>query len=120
MDKNVLATAITNNEAKSLFRVVPFHGTDLLDGSLIGRLIRPLGPGTSRLFLQRRAGVDAKDFRYLHALLTRCRPDFERSARGHGAVAAALNHAHVQEGIAAARQLYEAEAFFRVVPLHRG
>jgi hypothetical protein len=56
----------------------------------------------------------------LHAFLARRRPDFERSTRWHGAIAAALDHADVEKGIAAGWKLYEAEALFRIVPLHRG
>src|SRR6267142_1659084 len=101
MHENVLAAAVADDEPEPFIRVVPFHRADLLDGGLIGGLVRPFGPRAPRLLLQRRTGVDAQDFGYLHALLTRCRPDFERSARRHRAVAAAFDDAHVEKGIAA-------------------
>src|SRR4030088_2247616 len=66
------------------------------------------------------ARVDAQDLGYLQTLLTRRRPDLKRGARGHGAVAAALDHAYVKKGVAAGWKLYEAEALFRIVPFHRG
>jgi hypothetical protein len=73
-----------------------------------------------RRLLHRSARVDAQDLGYLHALLTRCRPDFQDSARRDGAVAAALDHTDVEKGIAAGWKLCEAEALFRIVPFHRG
>jgi hypothetical protein len=83
-------------------------------------LVRPFVPWPARLFLQRGAGIDTQDLGYLHALLTRRRPDFEGCAGRHRAVAAALDHAHVKKSIATAWQLYEAKALFEVVPLYRG
>src|SRR5206468_3702566 len=51
---------------------------------------------------------------------TRRHLDLEAGARWHGAVAAALDDADVEEGITAARQLDKAEALLRVIPFDRG
>jgi hypothetical protein len=120
MHENVFAAAIPDDEPEPFIRVVPLYRTDLLDGDLIRALVRPFGSWAARLFLQRGAGVDSQDLGYLHALLTRRRPDFKGCAGWHRAVAAALDHAHVKKGIAAAWQLDEAKALFGVVPLHCG
>src|SRR5216683_7413712 len=120
MHENVLPAAISNDEPESFVGVVPFHRADLLDGGLIGGLVRPFWSWAPRLLLQRGAGVDTQNLGYLQALLARRGPDFQGSARRHGAVAAALDHADVEKGIAAAWKLHEPEALFRIVPLHRG
>src|SRR2546429_7394680 len=65
MHKNVLAAAIPDNEPEPFIGVVPFHRADLLDGGLIGGLVRPFGSRAPRLLLQRGAGVDAQDLGYL-------------------------------------------------------
>src|SRR6266851_39095 len=120
MDENVLAPAVPDDEPEPFIGVVPLHRTDLLDGGLIGGLIRPFGSWAPRLLLQRGARVDAQDLGYLQTLLTRRCPDFERGTRQHGAVAGALDDTDVEKCITTAWQLDKAEALFRVVPLHRG
>ena len=121
MHENILAAAVPHNEPEPFRGGVELHRAELLDGGLIGGSIRgPLGPGTPRWLLQRGARVDAQDFGYLQALWTRRRPDFQRGAWQHGAVAAALDDAHVEKGITTTRKLYEPEAFFWIVPLHGG
>ena len=52
MRENVLAAAVPDDEPESLIPVVPFYRTDLLDGGLIGGLVRPFGPWAARLLLQ--------------------------------------------------------------------
>ena len=81
MDENILAPAVPDDEPEPFIGVVPLHRTDLLDGGLIGGLIRPFGSWAPRLLLQRGARVDAQDLGYLQTLLTRRRPDFERGTR---------------------------------------
>ena len=84
-------------------------------------MIRLLGPNeASRRLLERCAGVYTQDLGYLLALLALPNPNLERRSGRHRAVAAALDHAHVKEGVTAARKLNEAEAFLGIVPLHRG
>ena len=67
------------------------------------------------------AAVDAQDFAYLWPPEPRTGADLERRARRYASVAAALDHTHMQEGIARPiGKLYEAEPFFRVVPFDYG
>ena len=71
--------------------------------------------------LLRGAAVDAQDFAYLWPLGPRTGADLERRARWYAIVAAALDHTHVQEGIAGPiGKLYEAESLVGVVPFDYG
>jgi len=72
-----------------------------------------LRPRAPRRFHERGAGIDTQALGYLHILLTRRGPDLKRDARRHSAVAAALDHAHMQERITAAGKLYEAKILCR-------
>src|SRR5580658_7063424 len=97
--KDILAPPVRSDEAKSLYGVVPLDRADLLDGGLVGRWIdRSLRSRASGHLLLRGAGVDAQDFGYLRALGTGTGADLKRRARRHAIVAAALDHAHMQEG----------------------
>ena len=117
--ENVFATAVPNDKSKPLIGVVPLHRTDLLDGGLIGGPVGSLGARAPRRLLERGAGINTEDLGHLLALLARPDPSLKRGARGHRTLAAAFKHARVEKGIAAGWELYEAEAFFGVVPLHR-
>ena len=105
-----------------LLGVVPFDRAALLDGGLIVRRIdRSLRPSASGRLLRRGAGVDAQNFGYLRPLGAETGADFERRARRNAAVAAALDDAHMEEGIAGSvGQLNKAEALVRVVPFDDG
>src|SRR3954451_15220626 len=120
MHENVLAAAVPDDEPEPLIWVVPLHRADLLDGDLIRGLKRSLRSCSPRLLLQRGGHIDTQDLGNLQALLARCRPDFQVSARRHGAVAAALDDTHVEKGITAGRQLDKAKALFGVIPFDRG
>jgi hypothetical protein len=85
-----------------------------------GQLDVDSGPGTPSGLLLGGTGADAEDLGYLLAFLAGPDPDLEGCARRHGAVAAALDHAHMKEGITAVANLNEAKPFLGVVPLDRG
>src|SRR6266851_6917926 len=69
----------------------------------------------------RGAAVDAQDFGYLRPLRPGTGADLERCAWRYTSVAAALNHTHMQEGIAGPiGKLYEAESLVGIVPFNRG
>jgi hypothetical protein len=71
--------------------------------------------------LLRGAAVEAQDFGYLRSLRPRPGANFKRRARRHAIVAAALDHTHMQEGIAGPiGQLDKAEALVGVVPFDYG
>src|ERR1700738_5389167 len=75
---------------------------------------------SGRLLL-RGAAVDTQDFAYLWPLGPRTGADLERRARRYAVVAAALDHTHMQEGIAGPTgKLYEAESLVGVVPFDYG
>jgi len=76
--------------------------------------------GTPSRLLRRGAGVDAQELGHLLALLARPDPNLKRSTRRHGAVAAALHHAHMEERIAPTSEPNEAKPLVRIVPLNRG
>src|SRR6476646_9438162 len=103
--EDVLAATVADDEAEPFIRVVPLHRADLLDGRLIRRSIRrPLRSRPPRLLLKRRGLINAQDLGYLHALLTRSRPNLERGAGRHGTVTATFDNADVEKGIATCRQ----------------
>src|SRR6202035_2994311 len=118
--ENILAAVVPHDEPEPFLGVVPLHRTDPLDRGLIRRCMRALGPRTPSGLLRRGAGVDAQDLGYLLALLARPDPDLKRGARRHGAVAAALDHADMEEGVTAAGKPDEAKPFVGIVPLDRG
>jgi hypothetical protein len=67
--------------------------------------------------LLRSAAVDAQDFGYLWSLGAATGTDLERRARRHAILAAALDHTHMQEGIAGPiGELYEPESLVGIVP----
>ena len=69
----------------------------------------------------RGAGVDAQNFGYLRPFGAGTGANFERRARRHAAVAAALDDAHMQEGIAGSvGKLNKAETLVGVVPFDDG
>jgi hypothetical protein len=71
--------------------------------------------------LLRGAAVEAQDFGNLWPLGPRTGANLERRARRHAIVAAALDHTHMQEGIARPiGQLDKAEALVGVVPFDYG
>jgi hypothetical protein len=71
--------------------------------------------------LLRGAAVDAQDFGYLRSLRPRPGANFKRRARRYAVVAAALDHAHMQEGIAGPiGELYKAESLVGIVPFDDG
>jgi hypothetical protein len=71
--------------------------------------------------LLRGAAVDAQDFGYLWPLGPGASADLERRARRHATVTAALDHTHVQEGVAGPiGKFYEAEPLVGVVPFDDG
>ena len=79
--------------------------------------------GRARLgrLLLRGAAVDAQDFGYLWALGAGTGADLEGRARRYATVAAALDHTHMQEGIARPiGKLYEAESLVGIVPFDYG
>jgi hypothetical protein len=120
MGENVLAAPVPDDEAEPLIWAVPLYRADLLDSGLVGGLTRSLRPCAPRRLLERGGRIDTQDLGDLQALLAWCGPDFKAGARRHGAVAAALDDAHVEKGITAGRQLDEAKALFGVIPFDRG
>ncbi len=69
----------------------------------------------------RGAAVDAQDFGYLRPLRPGTGADLERCAWRYTSVAAALNHTHMQEGIAGPiGKLYETESLVGIVPFDYG
>ena len=67
------------------------------------------------------AAVDAQDFGYLWPLGPRTGADLECRARRHAIVAAALDHTHMQEGIAGPiGELDESESLVGIVPFDYG
>ncbi len=127
MHENIFTDAIWADEAKPFARIVPLHGTKLLDRGPIGggvsrsrRICGSLWSRTPRRLLPCGAGVHAQDFRHLQPLRTRPGADLKGCSRWHAAMAAALNHAHVQESVAGTGgQLDKAKPFVGVVPLDR-
>src|SRR3954469_26049715 len=67
--KNVLASAVADDEAEPFVGGIELDGAGLLDRGLIGALIRPLGPRTPRRLVKRGAGIDTEEFCDLLALL---------------------------------------------------
>src|ERR1700751_5055094 len=100
MHKDILAAPIGCDIAKPFHRVVPLDRAGFLDGSLIRRRIhRSLRSCASGGLLLSSAAVDTQDFAYLWPLGPGTGADLERRAWRHATVAAALEHAYVQEGI---------------------
>src|SRR6202040_3229301 len=97
-------------------------GAGLLDGGSVGlRIHGPLRSWAPGRLLLRGAAVDAQNFAYLGPLGPWTGADLERGARRYATVAAALDHTHVQEGVARAiGKLYEAEPLVGVVPFDYG
>src|SRR6202007_2978624 len=99
--KDILAAPIRSDKAKPLHGIVPLDRAGLLDGGSVGRRIHgALRSWASGRLLLRGAAGDAQDFSHLWPLGPRTGADLERGARQYATVAAALDHAHVQEGIA--------------------
>src|SRR6202040_1257901 len=71
--------------------------------------------------LRRGAGIHADDLGHLRPLRSWAGAHLKRRAGRYAAVAAALSHAYMQEGIAGAiRELHEAEPLLGIVPLDGG
>jgi len=120
--KDIFAAPIRADKAKSLGGVVPLDRAGVLDGgSASSRMQRSLRWPASRWLLRRGAAVEAQDFRYLRALGPGTGANLEGRTRRYAAVAAALDHTHMQEGIPRPiGQLYEAEPFVGIVPFNHG
>src|SRR4029077_11060299 len=101
VNKDILAAPICADEAKPLHGIVPLNCAGLLDGGPVGRGIHSsLRSCASGRLLLRGAAIDAQDFIYLRPLGPRSGADLEHRARRYATVAAALDHTHMQEGIA--------------------
>ena len=94
----------------------------LLDGGSVGRRInRSLWSSASGWLLLRGAAIDTQDFGDLWPLGPRTGANLERRTRRYATVAAALDHTHMQEGIAGPiGKFYKAESLVGIVPFDDG
>src|SRR6202040_4439369 len=120
--EDILSALIRSDKAETLIGVVPLHRAQFFDGAAVARRIcRSLRPRTSRRLLRRGAGIHADDLGHLRPLRSWAGTHLKGRARRYAIVAAAFNHAYMQEGIAGAiRELHEAEPPLRIVPFDGG